>query len=61
MLNLETINNWCKLAKNLVAFLVVFELGGDQIGKVSEWLRGIKYLLLSAVILGIIGGNEHSS
>jgi hypothetical protein len=49
LLNLETINNWCKLAKNLVAFLVIFQLGGDQIGKVSEWLRGIKYLQLLAV------------
>jgi hypothetical protein len=44
LLNLETINNWCKLAENLICLLVVLELGSDQVGEVSERFRGIKDL-----------------
>ena len=44
MLNLESINDWCKLAENLICLLVEFELGGNQVGKISERFRGIKDL-----------------
>ena len=49
LLNLEAINNWRKLAKNLVCLLVEFELGGNQVGEVSEGLGGIKDLLFELV------------
>jgi hypothetical protein len=44
LLNLESIDNWCKLAENLVCLLVVLELGSDQVGEVSERFGGIKDL-----------------
>jgi hypothetical protein len=44
LLDLETVNNRCKFAENLVCLLVEFELGGDQVGEVSEGFGGIKYL-----------------
>lgn len=46
LLDLETIYNGCKLAKDLIGLLVELELGGDQVGKVSQGFRGIKDLLV---------------
>ena len=47
LLNLKTVNNWSKLAKNLVCLLVEFQLGGDQVGKISQRFWSIKDLRLS--------------
>jgi hypothetical protein len=44
LLNLEAINNRCKLAENLICLLVKFELGGNQISEISEGFGGIKHL-----------------
>ena len=50
LLNLEAVNNGCQLAENLVRLLVEFELGGDQVSKVSERFRGIKDLLFRSAL-----------
>ena len=44
LLNLETINNRCKLAENLICLLVELELSSDQVSKISEGFGGIKHL-----------------
>jgi hypothetical protein len=44
LFNLKTVDNWCKLAENLVCLLVELELGGDKVCKISEGFGGIKDL-----------------
>lgn len=44
LLDLESINDWCELAEDLIGLLVELELRGDQICEVAEWFWGIKNL-----------------
>lgn len=44
MLDLETIDNRCKLTENLVRLLVILELSSNQICKVAKRLGRIKDL-----------------
>lgn len=44
LLDLQSVNDWGKLAKDLVCFLVELELSGDEIGEVAEGFWGIKDL-----------------
>lgn len=44
LLDLELINDGRQLRQDLVSLLVVLELRGDKVRKVTERLRGIKDL-----------------
>jgi hypothetical protein len=44
LFNLKIIHDWGKFAENFIGLLVEFQLRGDQVGKVSKWLRGIENL-----------------
>lgn len=44
LLNLQLVNNWGELGQDLVGLLVVFELGGDEIGEVAEGFGSVEDL-----------------
>ena len=45
LFDLQLVHNGRQLRQNLVCLLMVFELGGDEVGEVAEGLRGIEHLL----------------
>ena len=44
LLNLKAIDNRCQLAQDLVGFLVILQLRGDEIGEVAKRLRRVEDL-----------------
>jgi hypothetical protein len=44
LLHLQLVDHRSQLREDLVGLLVVFKLGGDEVRKVTEGLRGIKDL-----------------
>ena len=44
LFDLQLVHNRGKLRQNLVSLLVVFELGGDEVGEVAEGLGGVEDL-----------------
>jgi hypothetical protein len=50
LLNLESVNDGGEFAEDFICFLVEFELGGDQVGKVAEGLGGVEDLLFDILV-----------
>lgn len=48
LLNLKIIDDWCELTQDLICLLVVLKLGGNEVGKIAEWLRCVEHLKLLA-------------
>lgn len=44
LFDLKLINDGSQLGQNLIGLLVVFELGGNEIGKVTKGLGGVEDL-----------------
>jgi hypothetical protein len=45
LFDLQLVHDRCQLRQDLVSLLVVFELGGDEIGKVAEGFGGVEDLI----------------
>lgn len=45
LLHLKLIDDRRQLAEDLVGFLVILELSGDQLGEVAKWFRRIEDLI----------------
>ena len=46
LFDLQLVHDGSQLGQNLVGFLVVFELGGDEVGEVAEGLGGVEDLVV---------------
>jgi hypothetical protein len=47
LFHLQLVHDGRQLRQNLVCLLMVFELGGDEVGEVAEGLGGIEDLVTS--------------
>lgn len=47
LFDLQLVHDGSQLGQNLVGFLVVFELGSDEVGEVAEGLGGVEDLFSS--------------
>lgn len=50
LLDLQLVDDWCQFRQNFVCFLVVFELGGDEIGEVAERLGCVEDLISVSLV-----------